>query len=1273
MNKYLQLATNQQDILYDQSIYPGSPLYNIGGSLIIFGSVNFELLNKAINHLITESDVFRITINKEQPNKQQLLKKIKFDLEYIDFSSHKTPKNQAQQWLENSFKKPFSLDKNELLWHFALIKESEKRYYLMTKYHHLIADGWSTTIVISRLAEIYNAFLNNQSIEKKSSQRYFKYIKEEQQYLNSTAFQVDSKYWATAMPKVPQTLISRRYPISSNNLLPKAHLHRFKIERNFYNEIIEFSSQNKSTSYQTILLVFAVYFSRVFQREEIIIGVPSLNRGGAQYKDVLGMFIRLSPLIIQITNTENTFQLLQKCKKRIKELYRHRRFPLGEISKRLKLLQNGRDTLFDIVLSYEKHDYSASYGNASISAIQQFSGVARFPLAVTICEFSDVSDVEIIFEGAENCFSEKDLKLLADRFLYILQQIIKQPQKTVQEIDVLADDDKQIIFDRFNQSNKQQKKSPSVVQLFQQQAKTQASKTAISFQNIETSYQQLELLSSTLAQHLVNQGVKANDVVAICLPNCAEMIVSILAILKASAAYLPIPADIPDHRIINILQQSRTELLITHSQYQERLSALHKNTLCADKYQFLANQSAKQLEKINIDPQSLAYVIFTSGSSGNPKGVMVEHSALSSRLNYLQSLFKITPKDRMGQTIHYFFDPSIIEIFLSLTQGACLVLIPESCYTEKNFANCIINQQITALALVPSSVRMLLNGLEESQQTSLRVACCGGERLEADLAKQFSQQTKAKLFNVYGSTETTIIASAWEYKDDFTGQMLPIGIPVDNTEIFIRDKHLHILPVNVLGEIVVSGNTLASGYINQPELSQKTFSISPGNQSKYYKSGDIGYIDYDGLLYFCGRDDRQVKISGYRTELGEIESVLQRHPKVTTAAVSIIESGQRKNIYAYVETKLKNTVSLIEELSLLLRQQLPNYMQPRAIISLLSIKTSLTGKVDYALLPKPDSIVKSKTINIPCNRLEAHLQKLWSQILSTEKIGIHENFFELGGDSLSAVSLMIAIEQLIGFRHPLSFLLENPCIADQALALDSMSSDTEPQLLITLSNQQNTTSLFIAASGHGDYLRFSNLANALQEISNVYMLQPSIIDNKHDSINTIAQHYADKIMQHGDDPFYISGFSIGGITALETARILVKQGTPPKGVILLDTIYPRWPIQSPTLFKLLKYLTGFFNLNRTILNNRRLEAMLNDTGIKVQLNGLPKHKIQGVDLPINLVLTKGMWMFQPLFFSSWSRLFNKQLTRHSISGLHGAMFQQPHLQQLIEIIRKIIA
>ena len=1269
MNLIIPLASNQRDVWYDQAAYTNSPVYNIGLSFCFDGEIDCILLAKAIDQLMLENAALRLVFHEENGHiLQSIGESYDFSLEFIDFSSDDNPKCAAQEWIKHAFRQPFFLNAKKSLSQFALLKESPNRYYLLTKFHHIISDGWSTKIVIDRLAELYNALLQNRPSTGATQHSYVDYIKQEQDYLASAAYQRDADYWLSALPTLPPPLIENRYPLLKKASLPKANIHKFTLNRAFYNSINQCALDHKSTLYHVLLSALALYFSRTTLQHEIVIGVPSLNRSGARFKDVLGMFVSLSPLTLRVDPNADISQLLKTCGKALREVYRHQRFPLGAICRRLEIFQHKRNSLFDLVFSYERQEYSAPYGNATISARQQFSGVARYPLAVSICEFHDLHDVDVVLEGAENAFTLQDLEMLGNRIQHILQQMIADPLTLINEIDLLPADEKKLLFEQFNNTITKTPFEQSVTRQFQQQAKLNPKKIAVEYSATKLSYRELDLLSNRHAHPLIKLGASVNKIVAICVPRGPEMLIGILAILKTTAAYLPIDPDTPIERIAEILLQSKAVALLSVKEQKKRLSALHPHLIMLDEP--LDNHLNAAPDGLISEGHDLAYVIFTSGSTGRPKGVMLEHEALSMRLRWLQKAFKITSEDRIAQTIQFSFDPSLIEIFLALTQGATLVLAPAGHQTPEALAQFIVAKKINALALVPSSLRNLMQGLERHTTTSLRVVCCGGEVLTTKLASAFVNKTGARLLNVYGPTETAILASAFECSGKISPLPLPIGRPIDHTRIYIVDKQLQLLPIGVTGEIVIGGGALARGYLNQDKHTLENFLPDPFNtapNSRLYKTGDMGYIGSDSQLYFVGRIDNQIKISGYRIELGEIETLLTSHPKIRAAAVKTFDNNHQKNIYAYVVATAPRPKNLSRELSKLLRNKLPDYMQPRAITLINAVPIKQNGKIDYDSLVKPEQL-PIKARGMPRSPLEIQLLQLWVDALKTHDIGVDDNFFELGGDSLAAVTLMIKIEQLFGTRHALSLLLENPTISQLAEVLSLEQASIVTPLLITLSENKAACPFYLAASGHGDRIRFANLAKQLNGSCTLHMLQPPTPSDKPLSIEDLAKAYAEAILQQNKAPGFIGGFSIGGIAALETARILAEQGKPPRGVLLLDTAYPRWPLKSPVLFWLLHAFSKCFHLNKAVINGRYLGIMFADPGIATQLLALQNHHIKPYHYPVVLFISTGMQPLNCWVFSKWSKIFSK-LTRQTIPGTHGGIFQPPHLQHLVTAIR----
>ncbi|MFK5984638.1 MAG: amino acid adenylation domain-containing protein [Pseudomonadota bacterium] len=1296
--KLLPLCSNQYDIWRDQQIYKNSPMYNIGGSICIKGQINIDLLRQAINQLIIESDSLRLLFIEKAGKVYQFLGQENFpEMEFIDFSNQKNSGNKIQQWLKQTFSKLFTINNTQYLYHYALLKESDNCFHLMGKFHHLIFDGLSSKIASDKLADIYNALLNNSiegfSNQNKKSFLYSDYIDLQQQYLQSKSWLIDEQYWLEHIPVLPEPLLPIRYPKFLHSLqkikkrtyqLPKTNIHKVNFDKLYYSKIKSFASSHNSSAYHVFLLILGLYFSRNCQRDDILMGIPSLNRSGKRFKEVLGMFSTLSPLLLKVNKDSTFIQLMENCGITLRKMYRHQRFPLSDIIKHLKLLQHNRDSLFDIVVSYERHEYSSQYGGVKMLGEQLFSGEARYPLAMIICEFSQDSGVEVVFEAAETVFSQTDLKLLGKRFQNLLFQVLELPDQKISDFNTLTENEDYFIYKKFNHlfdntTNKDNTTTnpQSFLELFASQVRNTPDITALEYLDAFYSYRQLDKWSNRLAHYLVKEGAQAEQIIALCLPRCSEMIVAILAILKSGAAYLPIDPDLPEARILKIVNQAKPLLTLKLEDIQNSL----------------INNYSEQNLPVVINENQLAYIIFTSGTSGEPKGVMIEHKALNFRLNDLQEIFKIQKNDRVGQNIAYNFDPSIIEIFLPLINGATLVLAPQNCENSQIMVKFVIEKQINMLALVPSSLSNLMLGLEQSTEHSLRVVCSGGEVLSPVLAEQFTKQTGINLYNVYGPTEATILTSSWLYHSHFTEKVnyatLPLGQTINNSSIFIIDKQHKLLPIGEIGEIVISGAGLARGYITDKQLTEQKFvqlnlpiSLNSNKQIRCYKTGDQGFIGTDALLYYCGRMDRQLKLSGYRVEPGEIEHVLLHHQQVSAAVVKLIGRAKSKKLVAYIETNCINKEYLINELKGTMSQQLPIYMQPAAIVSLKIFPLLSTGKVDMSALPDWVDI-NTNTYIAPRTVMEKQLLTLWQETLTGEglkgierkKIGIHDNFFSLGGDSLAAINYLCKLDNIAEKKPTLSFLLENPTIFKQAKLLSSSYPVHILPALTTLSSvsklSSNPPDFFLMASGHGDTIRFNHLASMLQGVCQIHMLQPESIADMETSINSLAKQYAKLILEQTARADFIGGFSIAGITALATARELEKMGKPVKGVILLDSVYPLWPLKSKFIFEILPIIAKFLHFNKVLVNGRRLDAMLADPGIKVQLNAVQKHAIEAYTGSVALFISKNIF---PKFwlFHKWNKLLGKNMQKYFVQGLHGAMFSEANIGDLSKKVKDYI-
>jgi amino acid adenylation domain-containing protein len=867
--KYFSLASNQKDIWFDQLAYPDTAVYNIGGYLIISGEVNIALLESSIEQLVAESDAFRLLFRVEADKPVQIIdENIKGQLTFIDYSDSFQAEDLSLNYLTEQFSIAFDINSVKPLWQFVLVKEHSDKYYLLTKYHHLISDGWTTKIVIERLAELYNSLLDSENtisdtaVSDNQPVSYRNFIAQEKKYLASEKYEQDKDYWFQQFNYLPDNLIEHRYRSENDHGLAEALVHRFMIKREDYDRFELFAKGQKSSTYHLFLTMLSVYFARIYQRDEIVIGLPGLNRSGARFKQVPGMFINILPFAVKIDHKQSLVNTLQQCTRQLRSHYRHQKFPLSEINRHLSILKQGRNSLFDIVLSYERQNYSDSYGKAEIYAHQLFSGIARFPLGVTICEFHDNEAVEIILEGARDCFNREDLDLLACRIQSLIVQLIELPELSIDNVDLLSRKDKKILHKTFFSPQLKEvqssETSTDLLSCYYQQLNTQDEHPAVQLEEHSLSWLELEQQSNILAEFILEQGVKEGSIVAICLPRCCEMIVSMLAVLKSGAAWLPVAPDHPADRIFQLYDTCGAKLLLTTASLQGRLEKI-----ISDKEQLIAvdcyikTSSNLVSDKIYTRrSDSLCYVIYTSGSSGQPKGVMVDYAALSLRMDWIRNHFGIFSDDNIAQSIAFNFDPALIEIFLSLTTGATLKLLPDHAIEPGLLADFVCREKIHFMALVPSSLSNLTIGLAKNQSLcSLKTLCCGGEVLSTELVRQFytsvTESCSVSLFNVYGPTEAVIFSTAWLCQDIEHYPVLPLGQSISDVSTIVVDSQRKQLPPGVIGEIAITGPVLSRGYINQTDETEKVFFDNSSDEivnEKIYLTGDIGYIANDGLL-----------------------------------------------------------------------------------------------------------------------------------------------------------------------------------------------------------------------------------------------------------------------------------------------------------------------------------------------------------------------------------------------------------------------------------------
>ena len=1262
----LALSLSQREVWLDQRAWPESTHLNIGGCGFLSGDFDQALLRRALRILVAQHEALRLAPLAD--GTQRLLAAWEPELETVDISHAADPRQVMRDWWQQRIREPFALDGSPP-WRFALLRASSELHGVSLQFHHLVMDGWGTALVLQRWSEIYNALLSGQEPAAPADPGYLRFIEESNGYRNSEAFGRDAGYWSAQLGALPEPMLVPRFAAMDPHLLPASRLALQHIALAQYTDLSAFASTQGSSPFNLFLAALCLYFARVHRRSQVVVGVPSLNRGGRRFRGTPGMFVGVLALNIRVDPDMSLAGLLAAVGVAMRGALRHARYPVSELGRSLQLIRHGRDGLFDVLLSFERQDYSVHFGSAhAIDSGQLFSGIARYPLGVTVCEFQPAKDVELVLDGSTACFLDGEVELLGQRLWHLVQSITRAPQQTVAEVDILPEQERRDLVYGLHRDVPALQPMGSYAFLIERQAALRPAALALVWDGGSMDFRTLDRQANHLAQRLAAFGVSSGSLVAMAIGRCAELVVAMLAVTKSGAAFLPLDPDAPVARLATILQESRAGALLIQEHSWERMAPLHGRVVVTN---WGESESVGQMAPVppaTPAPQDLAYVLFTSGSTGRPKGVMVEHGALLRRLSWLTRTYQVEPSDRSAQATQATFDPSLIELLLPLINGASVALPPPGRLRPELLADFAVRHGVTIMAFVPSTLVGFLAAADGLAELKLRVACCGGEVLSAELANRFLVQTGARLFNVYGPTEATIFATAWQCIMQPAGTVLSVGRPVDDTAIYVLDRELKLAPFGIAGEIYIGGRALARGYLNRPELSAEAFVPDPWHPGeRLYRTGDRGWLGVDGRLNFIGRLDRQIKLRGYRIELGEIESALLSVEGVRQAAVKLVERADKPVIQAWVASAGGHSPDSLQRV---LRARLPDYMVPASISVLSTLPLSGTGKTDYENLPEQQPAQPLAPSRAPGNTLERDVLALWEEVLQVHPLQVQDNFFDVGGDSLSAVTILAGIERMLGRKVPLYLLTEHPSVERLVQALEGAATPSE--LMVRLGTGSARIPLYLAASGHGDLLRFQNLALAMEDACELHMLQPPMGDLI-GSTASLAALYADRIEKQHGEPGYLAGFSVGGIAALETACLLEKRGVPLRGLILIDTIYPKKIWGGTAIWRAMGWLVQRFDLQDLSMNGRRLGAMLRDPGLVGQvmaMSGYRPTRFRGDTL---LIKTSGLARWDSLLFGPWRRLLGKRLQAQQIAGLHGSIFEAGNVRELAAVLAKTVA
>ena len=1089
LSETFPLTTAQREIWLDQLVHGDAPVYKIGGYTEIDGCVDPVRFEHAVNLLIEKYDALRIVLvpsgtDDEGLPRQSIAASMIVRVPLRDFSASEDPRAEACAWAAQQLQMPFPLGGTEPLFRFELLKLSDAQYFFTLNFHHLIVDGWAIGLLVDSLCKIYTALpLHEEAAVPLTAPSYAEFVERDRAYRASPQFERQRTYWLDKYRSVPDPLFERRDGTRPEGGTSRSGHHAAKIPRAFYERIVGFARERASTPFHVILAALQLYYARTKQRDEIVVGVPVLNRSNARLKETAGMCVGVSAVRLPFDGGVSFDALLRSIGRVLKQDYRYQGFPLSELNRAVELWKWQRAQVFDVSVSYERDDYDLRFGPGRARIVMLSSGYEQMPLMLHIREnpHDDCAWIHFMYNLA--WLDADEIEATAARLLALLDQVLAEPLRPVDELALTTPAERHILA-RWSQAKATFGADETIHARFERIVVRQPDAVALTFADRSLTYAELNARANRLARHLMDLGVRADDRVAICAERGIEMIVGLLAILKAGGGYVPLDPAYPPERLAWMLEDCAPVAVLVHGATRQRIEpALRAMTVTAQVLD-LDNERyftcTGPTEQVSNPPHEgggadrLAYVIYTSGSTGQPKGVMIEHRNVVRLFDATGAWFGFGTDDVWALFHSFAFDFSVWEMWGALLHGGRLLIVPY--LTSRSPAECyalLCEEGVTVLNQTPTAFRQLIAAQAVNERRHrLRKVIFGGEALELSMLTPWFERAvnmDTQLVNMYGITETTVHVTYRPIDaSDVLGGARPVvnsvGEPIPDLQVYVLDARMQPVPIGVEGELYVGGAGVARGYLNRADLTAARFVRHPfdtDTNARLYRSGDVGRWLADGTLDYLGRNDDQVKVRGFRIELGEIEAALAGAEGVREAVVLAREDrAGDKRLVAYYVGESGDPRTLREYA----RSRMPEYMAPSAYVHLERFPLTPNGKLDRRALPEPaDEGARAGEYEAPRGELEQTLAQIWSDVLRVDRVGRHDHFFELGGHSLLAVKL---IEQMrrAGLVADVKVLFGQPTLAALAAAVGTTQAHEVPDSRIPDGCERITADMLPLAS-----------------------------------------------------------------------------------------------------------------------------------------------------------------------------------------------------------------
>lgn len=1028
-NKFLNLTCPQKAILDMENFYPNTSMNTITGKISIHDKVNFSLLKKAILLFVENTDNIRYRLHINQDTVTQYEENFEpFIIDHIKLTSEN-----EEETSDKIARKVFNLYDSPL-YYFATFQNPDLTGGFFVCVHHVIADAWAMSMLISTIISIYSKLLKKETINYTDNFSYADFVAQENDYLQSSKFKQDATFWDELFG---ENIFENAYTKPITSSLPcLAKRAEFALSQKMTKQIVDFCKQIKVSCFTFILFAMGIYESRIKQTDSIVLSAPILNRSSKKDKQTFGLFVNNMLYKLNIKDNTTFYDAITKLNKSQFSYLRHQKYPLQTLITNLKNKFNTKENIYDTSVSYQNARTNHELDNVTYDSKWLFSGFSAVSLLFHIYDMDDTNNLSFIYDYQENSYQYSQIKDVHNRLLYIMKQVIENQNILIKDIELVTQQEKDKLLNEFNQTYIKYDTSKTVLDLWEKQVLLHPKKSAVICDKKEFSYQEVDTLSNHFASLLQQKyHITKGHNLSIVLDRSIDLVVVILAVLKCGCSYVLIDPEHPNDRKDYMIKNSNSQFVISNLDL-EFPNVIHFNTVF--------NVTTSSYKKPNINSCDSMYLLYTSGSTGLPKAVTITHRNFH---NYLVGISKVVnyENDRTVLSMASIsFDVFGYELWVTLLNGLTLIL---STSDEQNdfikLNDLITNYHVNILYGTPSKIQSLMSSANNMHDfSSLLEIGIGGESFSNSFLKELRQITSANFYNMYGPTETTVGCCCKKIEN--LSSEITIGKPLANVRFYVLDKNLKLCPCGTKGELYISGDGVAKGYYNNEALTAKSFLpdiFDP--RLTMYRSGDMVSWTKQGELAFYGRADSQVKIRGYRIELSEIERVLSSHQFIRSSIVINYHDNGRDFLCAYYTTDF--TIQSYE-LKLFLANKLPNYMIPSYFIPIASLPLTVNGKVDKKKLPSPFSLKKMEKYVRPENELQKNICHALEDCLFIKKLSIEEDFNNLGIDSLSIIKVQSSLSTL-GITVPTQYFYDYTNVKDLSFALEHTKPEEDTSAL----------------------------------------------------------------------------------------------------------------------------------------------------------------------------------------------------------------------------------